>query len=376
MAGNGKSKQRQIYEHVRNAILSGAYAVGQRIPTEAELCEQFDACRQTVSQAVRQLEQQGLVSRRRGAGTFVQRRSIRRSDVFGLLIPDAHSGVFAPITAAMTSEAQEQGYGILLEDLVGAPDERWIDRAHQLCEFYIERGVAGVFFAPLVLRKEHLRANIRIAEAFDAAGIPMVLLDRDIYAYPRRSKFDLVGVANRRSAQMLTEHLIGLGYRKIGFVAHPASASTVAARIAGYQDALLDHGIEAREEWVDFSDVRAAGFMETKRTRGLLEAYVCVNDNIAAYFMHDLAKAGVHVPQDVAVVGFDDVEYAMLARVPLTTARQPSEHIGEMAIRVMIERLAEPSLPVREISFDCELVVRESCGANLRGRSATVAQSP
>jgi DNA-binding LacI/PurR family transcriptional regulator len=93
------------------------------------------------------------------------------------------------------------------------------------------------------------------------------------------------------------------------------------------------------------------------------EAFVCANDRTAGHLMHTLIASGYGIPQQFRLVGIDDVRYASLLPVPLTTVHQPCHEIGEVAIAAMIERIARPQLPPREILLDCELVVRKSCGA-------------
>ena len=96
--------------------------------------------------------------------------------------------------------------------------------AEQLCHHYISQKVSGVFFAPVEFSTGRFRANHRIVEALDNAGIPVVLLDRCLETYPRRSRYDLVGIDNRRTAYQATEHLIAAGAKSIAFIARPNSA--------------------------------------------------------------------------------------------------------------------------------------------------------
>ncbi len=380
MATDAKSKHRSIYEYLRDAIAAGEFAAGEQVPTEAELSQRFGACRQTVAQAIRKLEHQGLVVRRRGAGTFVCPRKQARGTLWGLLVPAAYGGIFAPMGAQMTRAARVAGYSVLLEDPHDGSEDlaRLARRAEDLCRAYVDGGVSGVFYIPLILPAEQMHVNAHIVETFDRAGIPVVLLDRDIYEYPRRSRYDLVGVANRRSTQVLTEHLLALGYRRIEFVTHEGLASTASARIAGYQDALRDHGIEPDPAWIHCAHPRRLGAVPALTDTIRAEAFVCVNDEMAARLIRHLAGHGRRVPDDVAVVGFDDAEYSTLVQIPLTTMRQPCERMGDMAVRLMLERLAEPSLPAREVAFDCELIVRDSCGARTRtaGGAACPSTSP
>jgi DNA-binding LacI/PurR family transcriptional regulator len=94
-----------------------------------------------------------------------------------------------------------------------------------------------------------------------------------------------------------------------------------------------------------------------------VQACVCANDMTAANLMHTLDSLGVRIPEDLRIVGIDDVRYASLLRVPLTTIHQPCKHIGMSAVTAMMERIANPDMPARDILVDFKLVVRESCGA-------------
>ncbi len=91
------------------------------------------------------------------------------------------------------------------------------------------------------------------------------------------------------------------------------------------------------------------------------DAFVCSNDRIAGQLMFQILAKGRRIPQDVRVIGIDDVRYASVLPVPLTTIRQPCREIGEAALRVMLQRIAHPKAPAQEVLLDCELVIRESC---------------
>jgi GntR family transcriptional regulator of arabinose operon len=111
-------------------------------------------------------------------------------------------------------------------------------QASQACQATGPKKVSGVFFAPLELTPQRDTINRTIARVFDKAGIPIVLLDRDLVSYPARSRYDLVGIDNRRAGYTITAHLLRCGCRRVMFVGRPGSAPTVDARIAGYCEAL------------------------------------------------------------------------------------------------------------------------------------------
>jgi GntR family transcriptional regulator, arabinose operon transcriptional repressor len=232
----------------------------------------------------------------------------------------------------------------------------------QVCTSYVRQTVAGVFFAPLELAEDKDRINQSVITALEAAGIPIVLLDRDIVAFPQRSRFDLVGIDNRRAGFLIAEHLIRLGCRRIDFLARPGSAPTVMLRIAGYREALLSAEITPDPQWVHSGEPTDEKFVQGIVAAGAT-AIICANDLTAANLMRTLDTLGCPVPQEIRVVGFDDVRYAELLRPSLTTIHQPCADIGAIAMQVMLERIENPTFPPRDILAQPTLIVRQSCGA-------------
>jgi GntR family transcriptional regulator of arabinose operon len=352
----------EIYNDLRDAIISGAYRAGDKLPSESELVSKYDTSRITVARALRDLQQQGLIERRAGSGSYVlQTRKAELS--FGLLIPDlGRTEIFEPICQGMTRAEQSHHYVLMRgKGLPGTPSQE--KQAEELCQFYIGRKASGVFFAPLELTPAKDEVNRRVVRAFDRVGMPVILLDRDIDAYPSRSRYDVVGIDNRRAGYTVTAHLIKLGCKRIAFVARPHSASTVDARISGYREALFAAGFPYSPEWVQRIEPGdkngVARLMKTIRP----EALVCANDHTAAQLMQNLGALGLQVPSDIRIAAFDDVRYASLLPVPLTTVHQPCPDIGAAAIAAMLDRIAHPEIPARDILLDFRLVVRESCGA-------------
>jgi DNA-binding LacI/PurR family transcriptional regulator len=246
-------------------------------------------------------------------------------------------------------------------------DEANIEQqASQACRQLVAKKVSGVFFAPLELTAQKDAINRGVSEVLDKAGIPMVLLDRDLVSYPERSKYDLVGIDNRRAGYAITQHLIRCGCRRLVFVGRPGSAPTVDARIGGYRDAVSDASLdlEAQVCRIDPDDhSHLKKILKTLQPDG----FVCANDFTAAHVLKTLTDLGINVPDDVRMVGIDDVRYASLLSVPLTTIHQPCASMGAIAVGTMLERLREPKLPARDILLNFELVIRESCGARKKG---------
>jgi DNA-binding LacI/PurR family transcriptional regulator len=265
----------------------------------------------------------------------------------------------------MARSSQASHHGLLWSATAVDATGDVAEQAWQACQQCIGRKVGGVFLAPLELSPDGEATNERIVHALDAARIPIVLLDRDLYRYPRRSPYDRVGIDNRRAGFMVTEHLLRLGCRRVGFFSRPYSAETVAARADGYRCALRQFGLAADPSWIAEGDPSDEALAREFLCGTGIDGLVCANDLTSANLMRNMDLLGIRTPQDVRVVGIDDVKYASLLRVPLTTLHQPCAHIGAAALRAMAERIADPTIPARDILFQGHLVIRKSCGAHL-----------
>ncbi|MGA2749640.1 MAG: substrate-binding domain-containing protein, partial [Verrucomicrobiota bacterium] len=173
--------------------------------------------------------------------------------IFGLLVPGlSTTEIFQIICGEIASLARVHDYGLLWGGSTNPREDSdaSLGRAEQLCHQFIERKLSGVFFAPIELEPGQKEANRRLAESLREAGIPVVLMDRDLLDFPSRSDFDLVGLDNVTSGFMLAEHLIKLGCKRLFFVSRPLSAPTVDARIAGVREALARSRLDPDPGWV------------------------------------------------------------------------------------------------------------------------------
>ena len=352
---NGLPKYRQILDDLRKAIQIGRYKPGDRLPSEADLGTQFDVSRLTIQRVLKELQIEELIERRAGSGTYVRRRVEVTGHLFGLLIPGlGETEIFEPMCQGMGKAGRSGGHALLWGDTADGHAGRE-HQARQLCADFIDRRVSGVFFAPIELLRNKDEVNHSITEALTAAGIPIVLLDRCILAYPERSRFDLVGVDNRRIGCRVTQHLLAQGATNPIFFGRPYSAPTVAARARGFLDA-CSKGAIIHGEPADRDFIRS--IVEKYRP----DAIVCANDATAATLMQSLEEIGKRVPDMIRITGIDDVRYASLLTVPLSTMRQPCMEMGEMALHLMLSRINQPTLPARDLLLDCKLIVRQSCG--------------
>jgi DNA-binding LacI/PurR family transcriptional regulator len=348
-------KYRQVFEKLSHEILSGKYAPGQKFPSEAALVLQFGTSRITVGRAMRELSQRGLVERVAGSGTYVGRGHVSADSLlFGLLIPDlGTSEIFEPICQGLSAAPTASRHGLLWGH-VAAGEQAPEEQALGLCDQFIASNVAGVFFAPLERGAAARETNSIVVSRLEEARIPMVLLDRPVAPYPHRSRHDLVGIDNRRAAYLAAEYLAQQGAGQISFLAYSGGASTIDARIAGFRECWQ------RGEVYRVDEITAASVGPLLQDFRPGDGFVCANDRTAGEFMKVVLALGYRVPAHLRIVGIDDVEYASLLPVPLTTVRQPCREIGEAAMETMLSRIANPNRAARDVLVECRLVVRES----------------
>lgn len=352
---------RAIYDDLSAAINGGAYRDGDRLPSETELCKQYGASRITVAKAIQTLQADGLVVRRAGSGSYIQLPVPMATYQFGLLIPElGNTEIFEPICQGIMRSPQAKSHSLI-----------WGHSAHEgereasalsLCRQFIQQRVAGVFFAPLEFTEGKDRINNQLVTELRQANVPIVLLDRCYYPYPKRSNLDRVGIDNHRASFIVTQHLWQQGARRIVFVARRRSASTVVERVSGYQFALRECGSDFPGATL-YGDVEDADFVRDLLDAQQPDGIVCANDLTAARLMRKLIELGIRVPEQVRLVSFDDVHYAKFLPVPLTTIHQNCGQIGRTAMALMLDRMEHPTRPGMDVLVPFELVVRESCGS-------------
>lgn len=356
-------KGREIVERLVKAIMSGTYAKTGRLPSEASLAESFGVSRMTLRAALDELRRQGLIEKRNGTGSFLTKRAYRRSGLIGLVIPDYERfGFFAEIKKEVERHAVRLGYRVALVLTRERGREAIVrDIRRKARELAVDRA-EGVIFRPFVA--ENLaKANREIVRIFHNAEVPVVLVDSDITSPPKRSNCDLVAIDNVGAGRQIAAHLQERGYRRIAFLMenrNPMANANWGDRLFGLAGELALMGCKESVRQLDFGpdDEKALGTLMRSRTRP--DAIVCGNDEHAATLVETLKRIGKRVPNDVAVVGFDDIDIARSTMPPLTTISQPLKRLAATAFKTLLARIRYPNNDPREILLDAPLVVRKS----------------
>lgn len=345
---------------------------GARFASENELASRFGVSRPTAAHALQELSNSGLVMRRVGSGTYVGdaaanlRGGGTALKTFGVMLP----GLGATEVWDPLSRYIDQACSALDITRVVGPEEVPHDdiaATTAQAEWLIERGVDGVLLAPMESVADRERANLAICARFTDAGLPVVLVDRDVVEYPGRSDFDVVGMDSARAGALMGAHLAAQGFTRPVFLSRPLFPSTTDLRVAGCAYALARGGVSVRRDWHVTGDPADMAWVSSALDEHNADVVVCSNDRTAAILIQTLMREGRRVPDDVAVVGFDDAVYSELLSITLTTVAQPFSSIARAAVRRLADRVAEPGLDPVEILLPPRLVVRDSSTPNSAG---------
>lgn len=351
----------QVSEILLQRILNGDWPPGASLPAEPDLCQEFGVARGTLRQALGKLESMGYVRRERGRGTFVAHRDERvRSQILsgsqiGFIVPYVRDSFVPAILLGVERAAAERELSVTFKHVANDPQ-----RQNEVLEALAAQGLAGVVLYPV--DSVHVEPVKRLTHA----GFPVVLVDR----YLSGLATDYVMSDHFGGAVRAMQHLIELGHRRIGFVYWCDPAISLEHRKAGYFQALTEAGIAhdaalvCEVEGFPTVDLESLRRFLTEHTD--LTALFAANDQIALAVYQAARKLGVRIPHDLALVGFDNLDFTMHLDVPLTTVEQAAFDLGRRAVETLLNRIQNPSGPWQQVIVPTRLVVRRSCGAYLR----------
>jgi LacI family transcriptional regulator len=272
------------------------------------------------------------------------------TQTIGLAISAITNFYFADIVSAIEAEVSRAGYTLLLTDTHDDPG-----RESHVVQALHQRRVDGVLLAPAT------GADGAALHYLADLGVPTVLVDRCA-----SGSFDQVGAENIEATARLTGHLAERGHRRIAMVSGRTGLATSDERVAGYLLGLERHGLVADARFMTTGGSNDAE--AEAAVRELLElpdpptAFVVANNHMTIGAMRALDRLGVRVPEDVALVAYDDFEWAALFRPRLTTMAQPIHEIGAQAVQLLLARIGDPRREPQTVRLEPSFMHRESCG--------------
>lgn len=322
-----------------------------------------------MSVVLSELEQKGWVTRRQGQGTIVSDKALAYK--IGVIIPGiAVSDFFQPILGEIERLARTHGYEMSFAEVYSSDHMNRVKQVRELAARYVRQRLAGVIYEPLVGEGSD-EMNTHILSIFSRRKIPVVLLDSDIVRFPERSAYDVVGTNDIKAGALIAEHLYSRGARKIHFHLPPEGPITYENRILGAKAWFNAHDPKVSCVVYRPSSLGGGGYSRHLKRYGKPDAFVCMNDAIAAEFRIELEKAHLRVPQDVLLTGFADLQIAKLMSPPLTTIHQDRLAIARTAFNRLLMRIENDALPASEIFLPAPLVVRESTTRTTISRKST-----
>jgi GntR family transcriptional regulator, arabinose operon transcriptional repressor len=357
----------QILNWIREQVLSGQWKSGMRLPTENELIAGLGVSRVTVRQALGAAVEENLLVRVAGRGTYVSEKasiSVARKFV-GYVVPTlSHSFNFQPLLG-VESVIKKEGY-----HLIFSTSEGNLEKENLVLKQLDFEGVAGFIVSPV-----YDQAPARYLKQLVAREQPVVQIDRSVDGLDA----DLVSVDHYGGGYAITRHLIDQGYTDILFFGRqPLELFSISERYRAYQQALHDVGLPQRAPILiqdDMNEInytsipqivrqpqhpKIASLIQWYSKGSLPQAIVAMNDLHALLILEAARYAGLRIPEDIAIVGFDDLDFTASLNPPLTTVAQPPFEIGVTAAKRLLSRIKGKSGPAEKILLPYRMVVRSS----------------
>jgi LacI family transcriptional regulator, galactose operon repressor len=282
-----------------------------------------------------------------------------KSRTIGLIVPYLYDPFFAACAHAVNIVAREHGYSVILTTSNEDPATEFVE-----VQSMVQRHIEGLIIIPANTRKSRINQS-------EFSGTHIVTLDRPVHD----ARIDSVLVQNQSGAKQAVQHLISQhGHKRIFFLGLNKNLYTVRARFEGYRKAMLENELAPHATFDCSSEEATAEIVANElKSTNPSTAFFTVNNLTTRYVLRSLLEQGIRVPEQVALVGFDDFELAEILHPTLTVVRQSASELGRAAANLLFDRLKRGEFPDEgsRIVLPVELIIRRSCGCRTRhSRSA------
>jgi len=347
----------------------------ERKPTIKDVAKLAKVSHTTVSRALNDRPRVSLrtkdrilgVARRLNYQPNVAARSlkVRRTKTLGLVITTIINPFYPELAQGIENTAREMGYNIML-----CSTNFDIDLERQYVEMLRSKGVDGIIFTSTHVNDPNIRGLVD-------EELPIILVNRRIYDDSVSNRVDYVVIENTRGAYMAVEHLIKMGHQRIGIITGHDQSSVSLERLEGARKAFSDYGLDFPPALIVAGDFMKVSGQQAvarfSRMRPPPTAVFAFNDYMALGAVEGFLDAGFRVPEDIAIVGFNDIEMSRLKNIDLTTIGQKTYEMGSIAVRTLVEKIEQKARGiVRQIILEPELVIRKSCGYCRQGYQKNV----
>jgi len=346
-----------IVDWSKNYIQSGNLKPNDRFLSEKELCSIHGVSRQTVRQALKCLENENVIYRVRGSGTFVKSgtaKPVVQNRCVGVISTYFSDYIFPSIVTGIESVLNESGIAMQL-----SITHNQVCEEAQALRTMIANGVQGLIVEP---SKSALpNPNTELYQEIKKNNIPLVYFNAK---YPW-ADFPCAAMNDEAAGRIVTDYLFNCGHKRIcGIFALDDIQGH--KRYSGFMKSNIAHGVKTAENAVLWFATGERNKLFEFGEKNLLEmihnstAIVCYNDKLAVNLLRFCREHDISVPDDISVVGIDDSKYSKICDVPLTTVRHPHQILGEMAAKMLIEQMNAPSEHQNDCIFMPEIAIRDS----------------
>lgn len=349
-------KYLELVNWIQEQIDTKKLLPGQKLYSENELSEMFGLSRQTVRHAISILEQDHILKRVQGSGTYISENpaeNIADRNRIAVIMTYLDGYIFPRTIQSIESTFSEAGYSVQI-----AFTNNLVNKERTILEDILDKDeVAGVLVE--ATKSALPNPNMHFYREIDQRRIPVLFINSFYQALPMPH----VSINDKEAAKLATRYLIKKGHRRITGI-FKLDDGQGHLRYSGFAESLTEAGIiydEARIMWVDTEDVKNLMKLRDKIRERLAgcSAVVCYNDEVAFGLLKVLKKERISVPEDLSIVSIDDSELAVLGGIKLTSVPYPMERLGEKAARNLLEMIRNPKFD-GNYEFDVHVVERDS----------------
>jgi LacI family transcriptional regulator len=272
-----------------------------------------------------------------------------RSNLIGVLVPALSNNYVSEILRGIDEKLAESNYNLILYTT-----HRHQGKESSYVATIMNGGADGLLLVVPLMSTSYL-------EVLRRQDFPYVLIDQ----VDKTQKSNVVNGTNWQGAYEATQYLIELGHRRIAFLAGLMGLNSAAERLEGYTAAMSAHGIPVCEDYIVESDFREhGGYLSAQKLLALPElptAIFASNDMSAFGAMEAIREHGLRIPEDISVIGFDDIPQASIVYPKLTTVHQPLAQMGREAVAILLESMKNQAAEIRQVALETHLIIRDSC---------------
>lgn len=350
-----------IKKNIQQKIENKDYTLGSKIPSEAELRQEYDVSRHTIRQAISELVNDGYLVKQQGSGTFVSDNYKNKqvgngNKTIGVITTYLSDYIFPSIIRGIEEELSKHNYSLMLSST-----RNNVENERKSLESMLDQNVDGLIVEPT--KSNLMNPNLNYYLNLSEKPTPLIMLN----ASYEELDLPMVALDDVKAGKIATEHLIELGHTDIGIITKSDDLQGK-NRLKGYIKALYDAKLTFSNEFIMRYDTEAKSNLPSLirimlKNDSIPTAFVCYNDEIAVMLIQELNAAGINCPDDVSVVSHDNSFYSTtLPSVKLTSVDHPKEKLGIQAAKSIV-RAVQEGVRIESHIFEPELIIRESTKA-------------